>query len=420
MSLWQKRPRTRILARHTTKGPVFSGEHIFFEVKGSAGTLRMELSRDPACTDPMLDSYLTLTLKGTPLAFLQTSGCPTCQSMLAAGYGLPEDAPELRRAADAVAAPFAGMEQALVRLAPVVGLLTPGYYLLSLADCFPTDGNGHFFWDIPNGFTFSPATAQTYDPETYSTLPVFPRFLHPTQPAGKYDPRRVEEYRRQLRDGQPLPPALAYLAFEYLSILLDGHHRACACALEGVPVPCLILSAARFMGRDGCWKVIWPDGEQETVPGISVPPGRMHRCFPAPPSSPPPRPGKLFGRQWEPEYRRAAALFPDTVEAGALALYGQKELTPEGIGELRNREADSSLISPVLFRYFIRQPGIDVKRLAFTFSQAWVPLPLRTEAFRALAAIKGDPKIEDFFVDYLVECDKKDDPLRRIADRYWD
>ena len=88
--------------------------------------------------------------------------------------------------------------------------------------------------------------------------------------------------------------------------------------------------------------------------------------------------------------------------------------------ELRDREADSSLISPVLFRYFIRQPGIDVKRLAFTFSQAWAPLPLRTEAFRALAAIKGDPEIEDFFVDYLVECDKKDDPLQRIADRYWD
>ena len=34
--------------------------------------------------------------------------------------------------------------------------------------------------------------------------------------------------------------------------------------------------------------------------------------------------------------------------------------------------------------------------------------------------MKGDLEIEDFFVDYLVECDDKDDPLRRIADRYWD
>ena len=181
MPLWQKKSKTTILARHTTAGPYFAGEHLFFQVKGGAGALRMEMSRDPDCTDPMLDTYQTLTLNGTPLAFIQTSGCPTCQSLLAAGYGLPEDCPQLRQGADAIAAPFSGLEEALERLAPVTGLLPSGYYILSLVDCYPTDGSGHFFWDIPNGFTFSPATAQTFDPETYSVLPVFPRFLHPTQ-----------------------------------------------------------------------------------------------------------------------------------------------------------------------------------------------------------------------------------------------
>ena len=158
MALWDLSPKITILARHTTKRPYFSGEHLFFRVKGGTGALRMEMSRDPTCADPMLDTYQTLTLNGTPLALIQASGCPTCQSLLAAGHGLPVDCPQLRQAADAIAAPFDHLEEALERLAPVTGLLPSGYFILSLVDCYPTDGSGHFFWDIPNGFTLSPAS----------------------------------------------------------------------------------------------------------------------------------------------------------------------------------------------------------------------------------------------------------------------
>ena len=118
MALWDLSPKITILARHTTKRPYFSGEHLFFRVKGGTGALRMEMSRDPACADPMLDTYQTLTLNGTPLALIQASGCPTCQSLLAAGHGLPVDCPQLRQAADAIAAPFDHLEEALERLCP--------------------------------------------------------------------------------------------------------------------------------------------------------------------------------------------------------------------------------------------------------------------------------------------------------------
>ena len=185
-------------------------------------------------------------------------------------------------------------------------------------------------------------------------------------------------------------------------------------------MPCLVLSSPRFLGRDKDWKVIWPDEKRETVPGLAIPLEKMRRCWSAPPSAPPPTPGELFGRRWEPDYQKAASLFPDVVEAGALALYGRDALDAEGILELQNREQESALVSPALLRYFLRQPGMDAKRLALSFARPWAPEPLRREAFRALSAMKGDLEIEDFFVDYLVECDDKDDPLRRIADRYWD
>jgi len=62
----------------------------------------------------------------------------------------------------------------------------------------------------------------------------------------------------------------------------------------------------------------------------------------------------------------------------------------------------------------------DAKKLALSFAGENVPATMRQAAFRVLAGIKGDPEIEDLFVDYLVECEDKGDPLRIIADRYWD
>ena len=154
------------------------------------------------------------------------------------------------------------------------------------------------------------------------------------------------------------------------------------------------------------------------MPGVAIPLTKMRRCWPAPPAAPPPIPGELFTRRWEPAYQRATAPFPDTVEAGALALYGRETLTMEGIRALP--DPYGPVIPPVLLRYFCRQPSADAKALALSFAGRDTPPNLRQAAFRILADIRGDPEIEDLFVDYLVECEQRDDPLRRIADRYWD
>lgn len=107
---------------------------------------------------------------------------------------------------------------------------------------YPTDGDGHFFWDVPEGLVAYKATAEYYDIDSMSVLPSFPCFLYPTQGAEKYDPSRVYHYRKMLQDGERLAPVLAYSLWGYMSVLLDGHHRASACALEGCQVPCLTIA----------------------------------------------------------------------------------------------------------------------------------------------------------------------------------
>ena len=52
---------------------------------------------------------------------------------------------------------------------PLLKLFETGFYLIAEAECYPTDGNGNFFWNIPNEFTDSPATGLAYleDSDTY-------------------------------------------------------------------------------------------------------------------------------------------------------------------------------------------------------------------------------------------------------------
>lgn len=137
---------------------------------------------------------------------------------------------------------YAGLDDALKRLRPILGLLQSGIYVLTYSMYYPTDGDGHFFWDVPEGLVAYKATAEYYDIDSMSVLPSFPCFLYPTQGAEKYDPSRVYHYRKMLQDGERLAPVLAYSLWGYMSVLLDGHHRASACALEGCQVPCLTIA----------------------------------------------------------------------------------------------------------------------------------------------------------------------------------
>lgn len=124
-----------------------------------------------------------LYLGETPLLRIQANGSPTCESMLAAGYGIPEDCREIRSVRAALDKPYAGLADALERVRPVLGLLQPGIYVLSYSDCYPTDGDGHFFWDVPESLTSFKATSEYYDSDKHRVLPCFPCYLYPAQSA---------------------------------------------------------------------------------------------------------------------------------------------------------------------------------------------------------------------------------------------
>ena len=121
-----------------------------------------------------------LTLRGTPLIVHNAPECPTCAGLLATGYGLDKaDAPELQQISDVINAPYVDLDTSIASMAPLLGLLSSDLYVIAEGDSFPADGNGNFFWDVPDAFSNVEATGPAWynDPDfefTYSEgAPVF-------------------------------------------------------------------------------------------------------------------------------------------------------------------------------------------------------------------------------------------------------
>lgn len=427
-------------------------KHLLFTVENSIGRLRKVLYKVRGSEPPYVEYASVLQLGETALLCEQSSGCPTCESLLGAGYGIPASDPELLEAAARMngcgTSWITGLGEeesrvgeerlveSLYRLKPVLGLLCPGLYMLSYSEYCPTDGEGHFFWDMQNDYRYYQATAQIYDSSNYRVLPDFPYYLCPTQPSEKFDEARMEYYRRRIREGAGVEPALAYHMDGGVSALLDGHHRAAACALEGICLPCLTISnpvccrrldAALEPGKEQEYSayIMWPDSSETRAASVLAP--EQVKQLQANPAGEwkelkaMPKTGSPFQKQWPPKFSEAAKAFPTCREAGALALYPYDELSVDGIAAFSAEESsDETETAADLFRYMCRRPGADRKACSMDMLRRNPPISLQLAACEMLCEIKGDEEIEDLFVNILVECEDKSDPLRRIAERYWD
>lgn len=212
-------------------------------VKNGKGILREVMMENAS------QSMLSLMLGDKPL-FQLLGGeyfCPTCEKILRSGYSLnqPEQfrIEKINESKDKVS-----FSEILEELYPLLGLLSSGYYTVWDTSLYPTDGNGHLFWEVPNEMVPLPGTCEYYyggceyaDPHTH--------FMVGTQPRESYNAERVEYYR-----GHPGARVIAYFMEGYMTALLDGHHKAFAAALEHDKVNALVIvpeHMARYRGEDG-------------------------------------------------------------------------------------------------------------------------------------------------------------------------
>ena len=221
----------------------YFGPGALVAVKSGKGILR-EVMMEPASK-----SMLSLMFGNKPLFQLLGNEyfCPTCEKILRSGYGF--DQPEqfciekINESKDKVS-----FSEILEELYPLLGLLDSGYYTVWDTSLYPTDGNGHLFWEVPNEMVPLPGTCEYYYGNCEYADPR-PHFMVGTQPREMYNAERVEYYR-----DHPGARAIAYFMEGYMTALLDGHHKAFAAAMEHEKVNALVIMPeymARFRGEDG-------------------------------------------------------------------------------------------------------------------------------------------------------------------------
>lgn len=182
-----------------------------------------------------------LYLDGVPLAKTYIPGCGTCGTQLWAGYGdglMNQE--ECLAVRDSLNAGYDGLKKSIDSLAPLVGLMKSGLYVVADFDLFPVQHHGShykYFWDVPEFTTelhFHHAWGETQ-------LLDAPMFLAPSQRAAQMNPEQVDHYRQRLHEGDSFPRAVALYLNGGVALLLDGHHKAAACAAEGVPVKTTVI-----------------------------------------------------------------------------------------------------------------------------------------------------------------------------------
>ncbi|MBQ8967305.1 hypothetical protein [Ruminococcus sp.] len=429
-------------------GCVDSG--VIFSLKNGRG--RLKLKRTGTIETEDYDQYMVsqLMLGDKPLTEIERPYCPTCESLLGAGYGIEQaECGELRRIADGVNAEFISVENSLEVLAPVLGLLEDGVYMLADAECYPTDGQGGFFWDIePKKKLYEAAVSWMYIGSEdgvylFSGDVVPPLFLYPTQSAAMMNRERVEHY-RGIIGGENAPRAVALNYADGLSFLIDGHHKAAAAALEGRPVRCLLIipevldfvmksptsarefkrqmfggaaeftreqiSTLEFAGIVKRWELRQMKSRKEKALG-----GERALC-------------RFERRAWEEEFSESAKRYPTARQLvleriwgidkryGEIAAYLEKFVTDRGKlarfaendpFELSMKEGTNAVYTglKLIFRrgLFMGDRRLKYAAMACMDHEAYY---LAVAAMRYLMMFRGDEEVEDRFIGIISDADK--------------
>ena len=371
-----------------------------------------------------------IRLNGIPLVRINSPYCPTSNSLLATGYGIENaNCQELMEIQKEINADFISLENSIKAMEPLLKLFETGFYLIAEAECYPTDGNGNFFWNVPNEFTDSPATGLAYlkDSDT-DTSYVFnqPVYLYPTQTTDCYNEERVEYYIDKFNNE---PRAIVYNFGGFINFVIDGHHKACAAALLGKPLKCLLIIKGEYSQNYGEDNQIFlnflsSNIRKEDIP-IKYQPflkekeknwGSMII-----------NEGTVNKRQWEDKYINSVKKYPSLIEYATKVddlIYENIEISDELINYcLINFDMDSQVKARKIFRNLEFLDVEKAKDFAVRYAKASLKQEisnnLKLVIYNFLVNMKNNTELEQIFIDYIVYNEDKDDPVLELINSYW-
>ena len=116
--------------------------------------------------------------------------CPTCEKIVRSGYQLGKGEFHIEKLNEGEVS-FA---DAFNEIVPILGLLRDNYYVMLDTELYPTDGNGHLFWNVPDSNQPMPGSCLYYRGDGEWGL-LRPYFTVATQSIKNLNKSRVDYYR---------------------------------------------------------------------------------------------------------------------------------------------------------------------------------------------------------------------------------
>ena len=380
------------------------------------------------------DSYLRhIRLNDIPLVQINSPYCQTCSSVLASGYGIENtDCEELEKIQKEINSNFISLEKSIKAIEPLLKLFETGFYMIADAECYPTDGEKNFYWDISNKLKDFPATGSAYLVEEEESYYVFnqPVYLYPTQTTDCYNKERVEYYIEKFKNcDNNEPRAIVYNFGEFINFVIDGHHKACASALLGKPLKCLLIIKGkdyRDWNKKNYLKFLGTEIEGDKISDKYRELAKFEINIPT--KSVSIKEGCVNKREWEQEYIESVKKFPDLTKYATIVndlVYEKMEITDD-LMEYYLKKFDRESQRKV--RIIIHNLEFSDKKKAQEFIIKYARASLKHKISNALKVlmyeflvkIKDNPEIEQVFIDYIVQNEDINDPILKIIDSYWE
>ena len=398
---------------------------------------KSKLVTDIGRYDSNYRSPYQIKLNDVPLLQAKIPNCPTCCSLLATGYGIENaNCEELLDIQEKINSNYISLEKSIRDIEPLLTLLETGFYLVADAICYPTDGDKNFFWNVPNEEIETLATGPVaiYDDEDsyFNYIYGEPVYLYPTQTTDSYDENRVKYYIDKFKElADSSPRAIVYYLDNFMNFVIDGHHKACASALLGEPLRCLLIIPGVVARYPNEIKIFFSSSiiiNKNDIPynyssfvKAEIPSLSSKEIVI--------KDGIVNKRKWEKKYLDSPKKYLTQKEYARMVdilINNKIEVTDDLIEDclinfdIKSQKKMEKIIYKLKLLDIEKAQDIALK-YAKNSLRYEINKNLREFIYKILVSIKDNNEVEQIFVDYYTYySENKEDPVLEIISSYWE
>ena len=386
------------------------------------------------------NGYLSqIRLNNVPLIQMNKEYIPTIESLLATGYGIENaNCKEILEIQGKINLDFISLENSIKTMTPLLKLLDNGFYMIADAECYPTDGNGNFFWNVPNNMVLNPATAEKcLIDNDFTYIAGQPAYLYPTQTTDVYNPERIEYYIEKLKkmNDNNEPRAIVYNFGQFINFIIDGHHKACAAALLRKPLKCILIKKAGYFSsyEKGKWisklyffsifeKAILKNIPKKYLP-LKKDEMEIKKLNEIKLEN-----GKVNKRKWENKYLDSVKNFPSLEKYANIvnaSINFEFKITDELIKKYVNifDENSQEMMKKIIYILMYTESLEKLQKIVIKYAKNSlnhkIDKDLKLMIYDILFQMKNNTEVEQIFIDYIVYNEDRDDPILKLANSYW-